>query len=274
MQKIFSYRSSNISYRIIGKGNPVVLIHGFGEDSRIWDRQIDFLQTHCLLVVPDLPGSGNSTLLSPIDSSDDENKAITITDYAELIDALLIHENIANCCMLGHSMGGYITLAYAEKYPSKLHSFGLVHSTAFADTPEKKENRLKGIALMEQYGAAPFLKNTIPNLFGAQYKKTHPEMVAKLIEESSTFNTQACQQYYRAMMLRTDKTNVLRGNHLPVLFVIGTEDIAAPLNDLLPQVHLPAIAYIHILEGAGHMGMWEASEKLNQYLLDFILLQQ
>ena len=273
MQKSFSYRSTPISYRIIGAGNPVVLIHGFGEDSHIWDQQIIFLQTHCLLIVPDLPGSGKSTLLSPIDSTSDNNKSILIADYADLIDALLKHENIISCCMLGHSMGGYITLAYAEKYPKKLNSFGLVHSSAFADTSEKKENRLKGIALMEQYGAAPFLKNTIPNLFGSTFKKEHPEMIANLIEESLKFNTKACQQYYRAMMLRTDKTNVLKDNHLPVLFVIGTEDIAAPLNDLLTQVHLPSIAHIHILEAVGHMGMWEASEQMNQYLLEFILLQ-
>lgn len=277
MQKTFLYNHhTSISYRLTGSGHPVVLLHGFGEDSHIWDKQIDFLKDHCLLIVPDLPGSGKSALLSKPDTQNNspEPHHISITDYADVVYALLGIEGIDKCCLLGHSMGGYITLAFAEKYPSKLSSFGLIHSTALADTEEKKRNRQKAIDLMEQYGAGPFLKNTIPNLFAGSFKKAQPEMVEALIEASASFDTKACQQYYQAMMLRPDKTSVLKGNPLPVLFVIGTEDIAAPLNDLLPQVHLPLISYIHVLENTGHMGMWEATEQMNQYLLEFILLQQ
>ncbi|MEI8074079.1 MAG: alpha/beta hydrolase [Bacteroidota bacterium] len=270
MQKLLLYHQKKIAYRVIGKGIPVVLIHGFGEDSKIWDKQIDFLSSHCQLIVPDLPGSGNSELIIEKDLDRVTDASISIDDYAAILHAILTAENKTNCIMLGHSMGGYITLSFAENYPEKLSKFGLVHSTAWADSDEKKLNRLKGIELMDTYGAAPFLKNTIPNLFSSSFKKEHIAMVSMLIDASQLFSTAACKQYYRAMMNRPDRTSVLKGNLTPILFVIGTEDVAAPMNDLLPQIQLPTHPTVHILEGVGHMGMWEATEQLNRFLLDFI----
>lgn len=291
MQKSFQYHSTHIAYTIQGSGIPVILLHGFGEDSRIWNEQVSFLQNHCMLIVPDLPGSGKSALLSlesgvrslkfakeptsnsRLQSSDSSLQSpdyISIENYADIIHALLQQENISSCIMLGHSMGGYITLAFAEKYPSMLTGLGLVHSTAFADSEEKKKNREKSIDLIEQYGPHPFLKNTIPNLFGKLFKEMHPEKVDQLTEEAKAFTKEALQQYCLAMMHRPDRTHVLKSNYLPVLFVIGTEDIAAPMEDVLKQVSLPNISYIYILPGIGHMGMWESAEKLNRQLLAFI----
>lgn len=275
MQKTFSYQSTTIAYRVFGKGQPVVLLHGFGEDSTIWDLQINFLKDHCMLVVPDLPGSGKSGLLSQKSTVNSQNKEeetgfVSIADYADCIHALLAHESIASCMMLGHSMGGYITLAYAEKYPALLTGFGLIHSTAFADSDEKKINRQKAIDIIEAYGAHPFLKTTTPNLFSARFKQQYPEKINRLIEDGKSFTKEALQQYYRAMMLRPDRTNLLNGNQTPVIFVIGTEDIAAPLEDVMKQVSLPNISYIYVLPETGHMGMWEAPDELNHQLLAFI----
>jgi len=264
MIKHFKYNQSTIFYRVEGKGKTVVLLHGFGEDSNIFNQQINFLKNYCQLIIPNLPGSGNSEILN------EENGDITIDDYATCIYALLKQENIQSCIMLGHSMGGYITLSFTEMFPQYLKGFGLVHSTAFADSEEKKQNRLRGIEMMEEYGGYAFLKTTIPNLFSQNFKKNHPEKIAMLIEEGKKFSTKALQQYYKAMMNRADKTSVLKNTLLPVLFIIGTEDVAAPVKDVLQQSQLPLNAYIHILENIGHMGMWEATEKLNQYLVNFI----
>lgn len=280
MDKFFLYNNVNISYRLEGEGKPVVLLHGFGEDSHIWDRQIDFLKQHCLLIVPDLPGSGKSEFLEKskgksqkltLERGDEPaDDSVSIEDYADCIYALLQHENILHCTMLGHSMGGYITLAFADKYPLWLTGFGLVHSTAFADNEEKKKNRERSIELIESYGGYAFLKTTIPNLFGAQFKEEYPEQVAALIKASKSFTKKALQQYTLAMMRRPDRTNVLKSNPLPILFVIGTEDIAAPMADLMQQTPLPLISYIHVLQHTGHMGMWEATGQMNDILLDFI----
>ncbi|NCI47280.1 alpha/beta fold hydrolase [Sediminibacterium soli] len=264
MEKQFRYQSATISYRMEGEGSPVVLLHGFGEDGHIWDEQVQFLKQYCLLLVPHLPGSGASGIL--------HGENITISAYADVIHALLQEEKIGSCLMLGHSMGGYITLAFAEKYPSLLTGFGLVNSTAFADSEEKKKTRARAIETIGRYGAAAFIRTTIPGLFAAGFAQQHPGKVEALAEAGKQFSEEALQQYYQAMMNRPDRTAVLQSNPLPVLFVIGTEDQAAPMNDVLKQAHLPLKSYIHVLEHVGHMSMLEASDTLNRYLHAFINL--
>ena len=261
MKKQFIYQDYSFGYFIYGKGKPVVLLHGFGEDSSIFQYQIDFLQQHCLLIVPDLPGSGSSSFNPNLK---------TIEDYAVAIKALLKTESILQCIMLGHSMGGYIAMAFAELFPEELSAFGLLHSTAFADSLEKKEVRRRGIELIEEYGALAFLKITIPNLFSSAFKETNSDEVASLIEKGEMFSKEALQNYYTIMMNRPDRSFVLKNNPKPVLFVIGTEDVAVPLHDILQQTYLADCSYVHVLEKVGHMGMLEAKEKFNNFLLSFI----
>jgi pimeloyl-ACP methyl ester carboxylesterase len=260
MQKRVEYQDELVYYRLEGKGKSVVLLHGFAEDGNIFNQQIDFLKDYCSLIVIDLPGSGQSKF---------NPRLSTIEDYAECVHALLKDEQIQHCTMLGHSMGGYITLAFAEKYGAMLTSFGLMHSTAYPDSAEKKRIRLKAINTIEIYGADTFIKTTVPNLFAKKFKEEHPDQINTLIANAH-FAKEALQQYYSAMMNRPDKTNVLRGSKVPVLFIIGEEDTAIPLNDILRQTSLPQQSYIHVLENVGHMGMWEATEKVNEYLLEFI----
>ncbi|MEP6512549.1 MAG: alpha/beta hydrolase [Parafilimonas sp.] len=269
MQKTFQYNNATVVYAISGRGTPVVLLHGFGETGSIWNLQVQFLKEHCMLIVPDLPGSGKSAFSNEERETRNE-KRDTLEYYVESIYALLKHEGIEECIMLGHSMGGYITLAFAEKYPELLKRFGLINSTAFEDSDEKKSMRKKGIEIIEEYGAYHFLKTTIPNLFADKCKKEYPEKVEQLIEDAKAFSKKALQDYYRAMMNRPDRTHTLKSSKLPVLFVLGTEDNAVVLNDALPQVHLPDISYIHILEKVGHISMWEDAAALNNHLLAFI----
>jgi pimeloyl-ACP methyl ester carboxylesterase len=261
MEKKFQYVTSEVCYKVVGKGEPVVLLHGFAEDGNIWSKQMDFLQEHCQLIIPDLPGSGKSEML---------NEGGAIENYAHFVNAVLLNEHIEKCVLLGHSMGGYITLAFADLYPEKLRGFGFIHSTAFADNEEKKLTRQKGIKMIEEYGVFPFLKNTTPNLFSDNYKKQHPEKVSELIEQGKNFSKEVLLNYYTVMMNRPDRTGALRRSNVPVLFIIGSEDKAVPLNDMLKQVHLPRISYVHILNNVGHMGMWEEPQKSNNYILEFI----
>ena len=260
MKKNILYKGKKIFYRKESNGFPIVLLHGFGEDGSIWDLQIDFLKNDFEIIIPDLPGSGKSEMLYG---------NILIEDYADCIKALLDDGKIENCIMLGHSMGGYVTLAFAEKYPAYLKGFGLIHSTAFTDSDEKKEIRKRSIETIKEYGAYNFLKTTTPNLFGEKFKKENPGEVDKLIEAGNNFKGEALMQYYKTMMLRPCRTDVLKQSSVPVLFVMGAEDKAAPVNDLLQQVHLPQVSYFHILENAGHMGIWEAADEMNKFIFEF-----
>lgn len=273
MQKIakqINHPHYSLSYTVYGKGTPVMLLHGYGEDSTIWEKQCEFLSSYCLLIVPDLPGSGKSTI-SP-KGLNEWLPNMSIEVLANSMDEILLTENIHQCIMLGHSMGGYITLAYASLFPQKLYAMGLVHSTAFADSEEKKGVRQKSIAFLQEHGGYAFFKTSMANLFGKAFKAKQPQKIELLIEETKAFDTAVLMGYTKAMMQRTDKTAVLKQATFPVLFVAGPEDIAAPLTDIQLQATLPNKSYLEIMESVGHMGMIEAPEILNQHLLRFIHL--
>ncbi len=256
-----------IHYRKIGEGQPVVLLHGFGEDSGIWDDQINFLQTTCMLIVPDLLGTGQSDWKN----AQANNTQLSIEYLALTIAAILEAEKCTNCLVLGHSMGGYVTLTLAEKFAHLIKAFGLVHSTAFADNELKKETRLKSIAFMEHNGAAAFLKTSIPGLYATAFRDANPLKIEAHLQAAANCSLASLIGYTESMRSRPDRTGVLHNIKMPVLFVMGTEDLAAPINDVLQQCHLPLVSYIHILENVGHMGMVEQPEKLNAILQEFIM---
>lgn len=260
MDNILDYNDCKIFYRSSGAGNPVLLLHGFGEDGEIWNAQQSYLQKRFNVIVPDLPGSGRSEIIDDM----------SIEGMAEVVKAILEKENITACPVIGHSMGGYITLALAEKYPQLLSAFGLFHSTAYADNEEKKAIRRKAIEFIGNHGAYEFLKTAIPNLFAENSRKNMPGTVADLTEKGKNFSAEALVAYYEAMIARPDRTAVLKETTVPVLFVIGEFDGAVPPADSLQQSHLPAISSVHILKESGHMGMLEETEKANLLLESFL----
>lgn len=262
MEKYCDYNGVMLSYHIYGTGMPVMLIHGFAEDTSIWQSQVALLQNNCCLIVPNIPGSGGSQPLPPGHN--------TIEEYSRCMQAIVKAEKIEKCVVLGHSMGGYITLAFAELFPGELLGYGLVHSTAFADSAEKKEVRIKGIKLINEYGVLHFLKNTTPNLFSKVFKQKEFQQVEALITKGKQFAPETLIHYYQAMMNRPDRTEILSKINVPVLFILGAEDVAAPVNDLLKQVHLPKKCYIHLLKEAGHMSMMEKPAELYSYLNEFL----
>lgn len=248
-------------YRVIGSGKPVMLVHGFGEDGEIWNNQVQFLKEKVKLIIPDLPGSGQSEMIEDM----------SMEGMAEVLHSIIHEEKIERCTVIGHSMGGYILLALAEKYWNHLDAFGLFHSSAYADSEEKKTVRKKGIAFIHEHGAFEFLKTTTPNLFSQQTKDERPELIHKLISSLNNFSADALVSYYEAMMKRPDRTNILQKAFVPVLFIMGKYDNAVPLKDSLEECHLPEKSYIHILHQSGHMGMLEETEKSNRILEEFLL---
>jgi pimeloyl-ACP methyl ester carboxylesterase len=255
--KNIPFKNKTIYYRVIGKGKPVLLLHGFGEDGAIWNEIIKGLQKNYQLIIPDIPGSGRSAMLEG---------EISIEDYAVVIKEILDSESITQCTLIGHSMGGYITLAFAEKYPDLLNGFGLFHSSAFADDDEKKQTRRKAIDFIKANGSYAFLRSSIPNLFAG---KEHLKEMEDLIEQGKQFSAETLVQYYHAMINRPDRTAVLKTSDKPVLFIIGEADTAIPLQASLQQCHLPAMAHVHILS-TGHMGMIEESSTSTEMLESFL----
>jgi len=251
MDQTITYKKSKLSYSIVGKGKPVLLVHGFGEDGNIWENQVACLESHFQLLIPHLPGSGCSEMIEDM----------SLEGIAESIYFILQHEEIKECVVIGHSMGGYIALAFAEKYPDLTLGLGLFHSSAFPDNEEKIISRKKGIEFILANGAQSFLEHATPKLYSDYSKKNQRHIIDQNISAVSYFSKEALIVYYESMMKRPDRTAVLKQNKIPVLFVLGRTDTAVPLEDGLRQAHLPLISYIHILENSGHMGMVEEIEK-------------
>jgi pimeloyl-ACP methyl ester carboxylesterase len=246
------------------KKKTVILLHGFGEDHKVFKSQLDMLSAFYDVFAPDLPGSGAlSKAAIPM-----ENASINL--LAEWVNSFLMDRGIESCIMFGHSMGGYVTLAFAEKFPEKLEAIGLIHSTAYADSEEKKNTREKAIVFIKEKGGYLFLKTAIPNLFGAVFKQQSPQKVQMLLEESRRFKDDWLVWYYRAMINRPDRSNVLKQAKVQVLIVAGDEDMAAPVTDLSAQAALPEICHFHLLKETGHMGMLEREAAMNEILLNFM----
>lgn len=261
MIKQIQFEGKRIVYLITGIGKPVILIHGFGEKAEVWNNQVEFLKDKYQLIIPDLPGSGQSEMIDDM----------SMEGMAEAIRYIMLKENIKSCPVIGHSMGGYITLALAEKYPGLVSAFGLFHSSAFADSEEKKATRRKGIEFIQQHGAFEFLKTATPNLFSPLTKDERPELIDKQVAGLDNFLPSSLVSYYEAMMKRPDRTDILRNTTVPVLFIMGKYDVAVPVEDGLKQCHLPGKSYIHILHNSGHMGMLEEPGNSNLILDKFLL---
>jgi pimeloyl-ACP methyl ester carboxylesterase len=261
VDKLIAVGSSGLFYREAGGGLPVVLLHGFAEDGTIWDNQVDYLSAHCRVIIPDLPGSGKSPALAPAEGVEELAGSI-----ATLLDELAIQQ----CILIGHSMGGYIALAFAEKYPDRLTALGLFHSTAYADNEEKKTGRRKSIEFIRNNGSAAFIRQSMPNLFSGYTREHKPDLINSIISRYSGFSPDSLVAYYEAMIARPDRTAVLRQFAGPVLFIIGQADAVIPMEQALQQCHLPAVSHIHIIENAGHQGMLEAPDRSNTILHSFI----
>ena len=256
-------KGKKIMYYVYGNGKPVVLIHGFGEDHSIWHNQVAFFKNQYQLIIPDLPGSGASELFN--DMSIEE-----MADIVKLIVDESVHSPGEKIVLVGHSMGGYIALAYAEKYSEDLAGLGLFHSTSYADTKEKIITRKKGIEFIETHGAFAFLKTTLPNLFSTVTKEHQPELIEALIEKSSHFSASALVAYYEAMIKRPDRRDILKNSKIPVMLIMSENDQAVPIADSLEQSSLPEKSYITILKDSGHMGMVEEPIETNQALKRFL----
>jgi len=261
VDKTLTQNGRTLFYREEGSGLPVLLLHGFAEDGQIWNELVPGLSLHCRLLIPDLPGSGQSTLLPGEPSID---------ALADAIKTFIDQLGLDGCVLIGHSMGGYVSLAFAEKYPQQLKAFGLFHSTATADSEEKRTARRKSIDFIRQHGAAPFIRQSTPNLFAAATREQRPALVEETIRRYSAFDPESLVYYYEAMIRRPDRIGVLRQFAGPVLFIMGAADTVVPYEQALKQCHEPMISVIHTLDHSGHMGMLEEPEQGGQAIGSFL----
>lgn len=248
--------SGTLCYRQRGSGPLVVLLHGFGEDGSVWNAQLDYLASHYTVLVPDLPGVGKSDLQTDM----------SMEGLASLVHQVVQTITTAPHCLIGHSMGGYIALAYAQQYPGALAGLGLFHSTPKADTPERVTLRKKAIDFVQTHGAHPFLTNSLPSLFAPVTREGQPALIKKHLERSYNFSPTAIVRYYEAMLARPDRSQLLERFDGCVLLVAGRFDEVVPPEDTEALSRQIKEVYFYTLDASGHMGMLEEPDQSNMLL--------
>jgi len=262
----YNYGVDELAYFDTGKGNQptLLLIHGFGEDHCIWEAQIQYLSQYYRVIAPNLPG----VHCKPLNIH--HSQAPQINLYVEIMHELMHHLHIEQYYVMGHSMGGYIGLEFADYYTNHVMGLGLIHSTTYADSDAKKASRLKVAEFLEEHGTLKYLETATANLFSNQFKEQHPDQIQTVIDSASDISKEAMIQFVLAMRNRRANTHMLTQKRIPIWMIAGKEDIAVPFEDSQAQIELLPKKNVLILDQVGHMGMLEATDKVNQAMHQFI----
>lgn len=260
MKEISTEAFPTLSYRKEGSGDTVVLIHGFPDDSELWREVMPMLSKQFAVIVPDLPCSGGSTY---------KGEQLTIDLLADSIKAILDHEGINKAVFVGHSMGGYVALAIADKFRNLVSGLSLVHSTPVADDEEKKIIRKKAIDIIEKGGKSAFIRQMIPNLFSDVTTNKRKELVEYQIHKGEMLSEQCLTAFYNAMIIRPDRVNVLKNGTFPVMWVLGKDDLITPLTAVMQHCIHANVNFVYTYTDCGHMSMLEYPTNLANDVEDF-----
>jgi pimeloyl-ACP methyl ester carboxylesterase len=248
VNNFFKYKDSNISYEVKGKGRAVVLLHGFLEDKNIWKITVDDISKSYKTIVIDLPGHGKSECIGYIH---------TMEMMADLVKKLMDSLNLRKYVVLGHSMGGYVSMAIAEMFPDNIKGIGLIHSTAAGDNENKKKDRNKLIKLLKKNKNLDLPSIVIPGLFRDDTNTYINKQKNLYIKRAKKISARALIACLEGMKDRTEREIILKFAPYPVLFIAGKHDKLIPWEKTEEQSLMPRHSTFVILENAGHMGQIE-----------------
>lgn len=235
-----------------------VFLHGFCENRHMWDGIINEVDGPILCI--DLPGFGDEPLPEPTPS---------LQSWAVYLNQLFLENNVSNPILLGHSMGGYIALEYANLFPNSLSGLGLVHSHCFEDSEEKKSNRRKVIDFVEAHGIERWLPDMAESLLRSD-QKPKAELLAQAFSFIESVQPESVIAGQRAMLEKRDRSAVLRSIRVPVWIAGGVYDSHLTFDRVLEMAIMPEQVQITKLQESGHLGMVEERElfikELNDYL--------
>jgi len=250
----------DLQVNVRGKGPSVVLIHGFPLNAMIWEPISELLIKDFTVITLDLPGFGSSPELPSGFSIDDVAKKV--------LDSLGTH-GIVSATFLGHSLGGYVALAIAALRPNAVERLILLHSTAYADTPVKKESRNKVIKFIGEHGVTEFTSNFVSPLFA----RPDDNEIAEMRDIALSASASSVTGYTQAMRDRPDRSDLLKNLDKPVLVIGGENDSVINLESLRKLVSISANIQLQMLAGTGHMGMIESPSETAQAIRNFILVK-
>lgn len=258
-EKFAEYKSGKIAYTIAGKGIPTVLLHGFLEDKNTWGSFADKLAKDFMVINIDLPGHGNSDLMTETSTPKYMAKAV-----AEVLKA----ENIQKAFIIGHSMGGYVACAFADLFPDKLSALCLFHSVPFADSADKKNARNETIQKINEGGKEAVCRAHAPKVFADNNQKKFSSKIQQGTETALRTKDNTIKATLRGMRDRDDYSLTIKELKRPFLFIQGLNDNFIQLN-VLKAENLPQKSEIVKLEKSGHIGFIEEEQASLQAIRAF-----
>jgi pimeloyl-ACP methyl ester carboxylesterase len=255
--KTILYKNTKISYSDSGIGNTIVLLHGFLENKKMWLEYSNLFSEKYRVVAIDLLGHGESDCLGYVHKMEDN---------AGVVNEVLEHLNIEKATIVGHSMGGYVGLAFAELYPEKIQKLVLLNSTSKEDSAEKKLNRTRAIKAVKQ-NYVNFVSLAIANLFSENNRIRLAEEIEKAKTEALKTPLQGIIASQEGMKIRKDREEVVRKNLFPILLILGKKDPVLNYEESLSQIEDTTAELVSFEDG--HMSQIENKEALKAILLDF-----
>lgn len=251
-----------VHYRDEGRNNKktLVLLHGFLQNLDVWSPYVLSYMHDFRVVTIDLPGHGHTDSFGEVHSMD---------FMARMVKTVLDETGINQCVMLGHSMGGYVALAFAEHYPYSLRGLGLINSHALSDSESHRESRLAVCSQVKE-NRASYIVNFVPTLFDDSNRAALSQDIKDLQDQCLETRTEAIIAAQKGMMNRPSRISVLQQLEIPVLFIYGKNDNRIPLEIAISQAMIPHHAEILLLDHVGHMSFLENRDYLKPRIKNFV----
>jgi len=258
MSHFITYKNIKIHYSDQGKGSAIILLHGFLENSSMWNNLIPHLIKRNRVICIDLLGHGKTECLGYVHSMD---------LMAETVNAVLKQIRIQRVKLIGHSMGGYVALAFCDAFPEKVKALCLMNSTSRADSDEKKINRNRAIeAVKNNYKT--FVRISISNLFKPSNRLILTKEIEEVTKEALKTPLQGIIAALEGMKNRPDREFILFNSSFKKMMVIGKEDPALDYNSLIEQIQNSNINAVEFPDG--HMSHIENIKEFTYNILHFI----
>jgi pimeloyl-ACP methyl ester carboxylesterase len=252
------YKNTKISYTDEGKGTAVVLLHGFLENKTMWKAFMPELVKKHRIITIDLLGHGETECLGYVH---------VMEDQADMVYALMLYLKIRKIVLVGHSMGGYVGLAFAELYPDHVKGLFLMNSTSRADSPERKTNRDRAVVCVKQ-NYSSFISMSIANLFSEDNRERLAKEIEKVKVQALKTPLQGIVAALEGMKIRKDREVILHFAPYPIHLVLGKKDGVLIYEENIDQIEGTEVVLTTFPDG--HMSHIENQKELLNVLLDFL----
>jgi len=261
MEKNTHYQGKRVSYTIEGNGYPLVFIHGYLEYKNIWTNFTKHFLNKYKLITIDMPGHGDTEVFRSVH---------TMKEMAQLVKYVMAENHIFKATIIGHSMGGYITLALVDYFPEVVDAFVLFSSSTMNDSREKKELRDREIELVKSGKKDLIINTNIPNTFAQNNIFDFKPKIKEIKNSAKKMKERGITASLEGMKNRVDYLNRYKMLTIPSLFIAGRYDNLIPIHISEKQVEKAQNAQFVILENSGHMGYIEEEKVAAKHILSFL----